>query len=62
MNEADIQIGLPCADADLCYWVGAIFGLLVLALIIAFILSAWRERQREQTKKTKSCTSKRTKH
>lgn len=52
MAESAIQIGLPCADPDLCYWVGVAFGLVVLALIIGFIFSAWRERHRQ--KKTHS--------
>jgi len=51
MSSNRIQVGIPCADEQLCFWVGIVFAIFFFGAILAVVISVWRERLRQHNRR-----------
>jgi len=49
-----IRIGLPCVYPVWCFWIGVIFGLMILALLFSFVLMALKEKRQSRRRRRPS--------
>ncbi|MDO6694664.1 hypothetical protein Q4574_15310 [Aliiglaciecola sp. 3_MG-2023] len=51
MNNTEIQIGLPCVYEQLCFWSGVGIAFLFVAIIVAIVVSVWRDKIKQRKKR-----------